>query len=573
MRHRRQRFAEDANANETLKQWLIRHRNVYITEEDGKEAATYLLYGKYHRGKLNIPQDLETEFRDRYASEILSPAQAHCTQWSISEQKTPVFRFFCDFDLKCRREISEDVIDDCMHLVKEVVKEFFTCDDDDTLFDMLVCRPPNPVTLLEKCKVEPDVDEKGFRVVSTFQKYGIHPIFHNLFVNAHQALDIRAAMVYRFQQQSSNFMPERVNDWEDVIDECVYTRNGLRMIGSAKFRKCICRRKSPGICPLCRGEIDVVDLPYYVSDLLSDKYPNFEEHPDWSSFMNRLRTNYHVAVRLTSIRCPAGTSATAGWAVPPYYRSLPGGRKLGQSRIVTLPDGRTKERMWKDDATTFQRKRNKVLLPYDDRRMDILRDILKTSVSLEHREVQIHRVFTNERNTYYVLNVRGPGSQYCYNLGQEHRSNTVYFYLTCKGICQKCHCHCKTTEGRVSGKMCSDFESPYRNVGRNYLRDLFPTLTQPVDRFKSYSQCRLRFFNSLQSPNSRARLMNEIAHKLRSQVKKYDKERSGSSRSYASDNDEEEKPSRKRKPSRSPQHQSRKKFSVRNYLDLNAVET
>jgi hypothetical protein len=46
------------------------------------------------------------------------------------------------------------------------------------------------------------------------------------------------------------------------------------------------------------------------------------------------------------------------------------------------------------------------------------------------------------------------------NLGRQHRSNHVYFRLDCQRdvLVQRCHCTCDTTEGRLSGQRCSEYE-------------------------------------------------------------------------------------------------------------------
>lgn len=53
----------------------------------------------------------------------------------------------------------------------------------------------------------------------------------------------------------------------------------------------------------------------------------------------------------------------------------------------------------------------------------------------------------------YLVNAT---SRFCLNLGRNHSSNKVFFYVNRTGVIQKCFCHCSTTEGRKNGR-CQDF--------------------------------------------------------------------------------------------------------------------
>ena len=63
-------------------------------------------------------------------------------------------------------------------------------------------------------------------------------------------------------------------------------------------------------------------------------------------------------------------------------------------------------------------------------------------------------------------------ARYCFNLGRAHRTNTVYFVLTRRGVSQRCFCRCDTTEGRRFG-LCEDFVSQTWPVPEEVTRAFF----------------------------------------------------------------------------------------------------
>ena len=70
---------------------------------------------------------------------------------------------------------------------------------------------------------------------------------------------------------------------------------------------------------------------------------------------------------------------------------------------------------------------------------------------------RVTRVF-KYKTTYLVSTT----SRYCENLGREHGSNHVWFYVNGNTIAQKCFCRCETVRARKDG-FCRDF------VGKRYM--------------------------------------------------------------------------------------------------------
>lgn len=71
-------------------------------------------------------------------------------------------------------------------------------------------------------------------------------------------------------------------------------------------------------------------------------------------------------------------------------------------------------------------------------------------------EARVSKLFKFEHRFLISSN-----SKYCENIGRNHGSNHVYFYISGDRIAQKCFCTCDTLDGRRNG-YCKDF------VGRTY---------------------------------------------------------------------------------------------------------
>lgn len=78
-----------------------------------------------------------------------------------------------------------------------------------------------------------------------------------------------------------------------------------------------------------------------------------------------------------------------------------------------------------------------------------------------YAEIEVCDVIFNATTKHplsYLVSVRGFGSGYCMNRGDDHKSNNIYFTITKAGLVQRCHCRCNTIEHRVAGR-CRDFKS------------------------------------------------------------------------------------------------------------------
>ena len=81
----------------------------------------------------------------------------------------------------------------------------------------------------------------------------------------------------------------------------------------------------------------------------------------------------------------------------------------------------------------------------------------------------IKSVYKN-KNQYFISTT----SQYCENLGRNHGSNHIWFYVSGDIIAQKCFCRCETLVGRKNG-FCKDFLGKRYTLTQKLKQLLYPT--------------------------------------------------------------------------------------------------
>ena len=74
------------------------------------------------------------------------------------------------------------------------------------------------------------------------------------------------------------------------------------------------------------------------------------------------------------------------------------------------------------------------------------------------------------QNGFYFVRTN---SKYCLNVNREHKSNTVYFFVSNVALHQRCFCRCETTEGRKHG-LCKHYKSKGILLPANLKKKLFP---------------------------------------------------------------------------------------------------
>ncbi|BBI30569.1 hypothetical protein QKT49_gp194 [Acanthamoeba castellanii medusavirus] len=196
-------------------------------------------------GVLYVPASRQNEFRYHFLKDLrVAPSY-------IGERRTAVFPLFGDLDMSDLEIPSQDRLDEYYRCMQEVVAELFP-DLNDYERRMVICQAP---ISFEKPR-------------SRRYKTGVHVYWPGVMLTATFALVVRKAIIKKLRERFGE-RPLPDNPWVKVLDEAVYTSNGLRMFGSFKADK----------CRECRGAGKVaIAQSQTQSTVLLRKQPN-EVHP------------------------------------------------------------------------------------------------------------------------------------------------------------------------------------------------------------------------------------------------------------------------------------------------------
>lgn len=360
-----------------LTQWL-HVTGKFIKKDEEKESTNLMLNG----GCLDISNtDDYNFFLDMYSKNLDK------NKYYFIEKKTKIFNMFLDLDFIDKEII--DILEVTKH-IQQVINFFYEKE-----FICIVC----------------SADYKNIIKQNTdYIKQGFHLHWSGLHVDTVTSKQIRLSIVKKLKTIYGK--PEsRYNTWEDVVDECVLEKNGLRLCGSHKGH-------------YADGKFVHEGRPYFPKFVVkaSGELDTLE--------FERLK-DYEYMVKKCTIR--SNTEST----IP----------------VKNIPEGLTLTE--REDSG-------------DDE--ECLSDRLKlSSASIEYKEIirffknhikdykseDIKKIFSYSDGKLYIILTR---SKYCQNICRNHNSCQIYFKLTPFGICQKCHCKCDTMEGRKYG-YCKDFSS------------------------------------------------------------------------------------------------------------------
>lgn len=185
--------------------------------------------------------------------------------------------------------------------------------------------------------------------------------------------------------------------WEEMVDASVYTGAGLRMIGSRKARRCGCKDGCRG-CAFTRF---IACEPVYEP-------------------LGAYASTYDMVVA-NSIR----TNDTSSVYVVPYEED---DDEYADPICAAPVNGEVMVGTYDLEAAV------RALFPECFQGGERVTKVLKVAEG-------------------YLVNA---SSRFCLNLGRNHASNNVFFYVSRGGVSQKCFCRCLTTEGRKQGQ-CRGF--------------------------------------------------------------------------------------------------------------------
>lgn len=250
--------------------------------------------------------------------------------------------------------------------------------------------------------------------VGNLIKTGIHLNWHGFVVDQEGALSLRDHIVSTLKIAYGS------QDWNDIIDVAVYgsiekqTQGaGFRMPWSHKIGKhepCMGRG-----CDACNKTGKITQSPY----LPIYKYT----HAPLNMLTEISQEPTLEMLQKTTVRTEC---------------ELP---------VSIKPVAKRKMNYVKEGGFTKTQTKNEVI---DSEIIAHLQTFIRKNMEGQQNS-EITHIFKNKMS--YLISTT---SHYCENLGREHNSNHIWFYLNKNTIMQKCFCTCETVRGRRSG-FCKDF--------------------------------------------------------------------------------------------------------------------
>lgn len=360
----------------------------------------------------------------------------------------------------------------------------------------------------------------------TMRKTGLHLVFPNIVCDLNQMLDVRAHVVSMLETE---FNPPGEAPWSKVVDEQVYNNScGLRMPGTWKIvtcKECKGGAKKRLTCRACDGKPrEWVERPYRPLMVLSTSGSS------QSTVLRALKESNERLLKFCSIRQPYAYETRPPFVVPPKAREWTGARveyllpvpdrnntSWANAKLRTVLGSKRKHALdgsgRKEEVAAKKTKRGGASATKKEKEEEGEEEKINVGgtqgdvIAHYGPEHEIAKMLTQfiRRHTYpcwseidvvdvrqimfapnarfkqssCVYFVKVSGSQHCLNLGAEHRSAKIYFFVTKDGVEQRCYCRCANTSDRVARVSCAEFRSNtcefmQHALGRQIIERLFP---------------------------------------------------------------------------------------------------
>lgn len=439
------------NIKSKLNKWVYKNN---FKAEDAESSTHLLLNG----GKWAIPSDKINIFRKYYSQDI----QNGVTHF-ICEKKTPTYKLFIDVDLLDDHLLTDSVIMDYCKYIYQVILHYYS-------------NNYNPSFII--CTTSPKtINRNNINYIKT----GIHIICPEIIVSWEQMNILRNAII----QYLNLKVPRPDSDpWDKVIDETVYTQNGLRMIYSSKVEFCkLC--KNQDTCHICNKNIRYNGgRPYEPYKIIySNNSKNIlTKNVDYSIL--------EIVHKTSIVNHEKNQEPSFINKIHPDWFDI---NTVFKKTTTYQPFG-------KEDIQGLKEFKHKEKLPFSELYSKIEKFIRKTIPI--YKNINVLDVLKCANGAYYVIRVN---SQYCMNIDREHNSNSIYFYIDKKSISQKCFCRCDTTVGRKFGK-CAFYRSQLFPLETSLQKILFPYNDSnsnsdlcELNSMNFYYENRINYINNLQS--------------------------------------------------------------------------
>lgn len=490
------------------------------------DVPTHLCMAGSLGGSFTIPHS--TSHRQRFFKKVADDIRAKIPLFLVELRTAPVFR--CFFDLDFRTNMKSGWSDaQRTYLVSEVVaciRQFLpntAASRKKLLCVVAAVTNPTDNTVPEEEKDDTlsdlfDVDEKDATnteeettnfeslhpPVEASKSANLHLHFHNLMVTSEQAATMARGLVCYLENRVGQLSCV-TNTWPEIIDETVYVGSGLRLPGCSKSGKCkSCGGRGCDACNMV-GKINLGRI-YRVVQIYSATESGIREEP---KYLEQIRANFSRELTACSIRATPTAKKDSTWSIP---KGCPGiDAKLLETQLKrrssVLSDtkyrGATKFRL----LDTLQHKNSRLAvisaneikferngrlnIRIDGEIAQLLRQAI-TDYHPSYKHLQIRKIRTNVRISYYSIFVRGVNSTFCHNLPPSHPNHTshnIYFYATVAGLVQKCFCDCKG-KPRLNNETCISFTGPRKEFTDDLKILLFPNVKPRSNPFEYLLQTR-----------------------------------------------------------------------------------
>lgn len=301
---------------------------------------------------------------------------------------------------------------------------------------------------------------------------GIHLMFPFAPVDEASALWIRAGVVHALTAALRGGVFEG-EDWSAIIDICVLTTAGLRMVGSDKCKTCsACNNSSENrpFCALCGHVGKVAEEKIYWPYLA---WPPEDE--ELQIILAQAKANPAHAARLCSTRRTTGTPLCAAFSIP--QGAPPCTSKKRARAQPQQGDQAASDRLYvlSDEGPELPRARSSKPIHLEPKQAALLLKAVRAYhpafADIEIKEV---REWKNGKKSSAVIKVAGFGSRFCLNKGSDHASQSIYFVVTpLGGITQRCFSRKETH--RKCG-LCQSFSSTAKPITAELRMALFAVM-------------------------------------------------------------------------------------------------
>jgi hypothetical protein len=443
--------------------WLVTKKTAAAATTTSKPLSHYSYKNLWNMGKLAVPKEHTALFYKAYLSDFFNGWFGAFTE-NPGEGCMPLY---FDYDLWSRDFPAEEFWKSMELLEKTEVMRFFPeRAATDAVFQSTVAVSG----VIDVCR------DDGTR----WFKCGIHIYYPRLFVTVDMALYISTAVL----AAAEKMWPRSDMTWDKQIDRGVYgPTRGLRMVYMFKAKpcpKCSSGQQSEssgrGRPAVRTDRCDACDGARVVSDTSASMYaPLYRVDGTCARTAILPACRNHPTLDLLlecSLRAVYVPEPTEGFYIYPGAIPIPVFKTGGTAAKDGGGISCSGEIQMANSSKTAQE-----VISRDTPRWVILQQLVRR-VDAMYSTLDIKSVFKmKSRNSAYKVFVGGKGSGYCQNYGKDHRTATVYFYVTKTGVTQMCWCKCDTLEHRVSGLRCRDFRSKPVSLLQHEISALFDTAT------------------------------------------------------------------------------------------------